>query len=181
MEKTNPNQPLEETVSTGEQDKKKYPLSAGEKVFAVILLLTGLGAFGLALELWGRMSEPKVASAAALPLFVSGLWVIMALLTVIENVRLDTPLRALTSTKEKILEGLRYAIPKEVLIVLLAILAYCVLLLLGVSFYIATPLFLYGNMCYLTRKNYLKNILWTAIVMAFIVVVFRMLFGVIFP
>lgn len=64
---------------------------------------------------------------------------------------------------------------------LLAILAYCALLLAGVSFYIATPLFLYGSMCFLTRRNYLKNILWTAVVMAFIVVVFRLLFGVIFP
>lgn len=80
-----------------------------------------------------------------------------------------------------ILAGLRYVLPKEVLVVFLAILVYCALLLAGVSFYIATPLFLYGSMCYLMRKDYLKNIIWTAIVMAFIVVVFRMLFSVIFP
>lgn len=55
------------------------------------------------------------------------------------------------------------------------------LLLVGLSFYVATPLFLYGCMCYLMRKSYLKNILWTALVMAFIILVFRMLFSVIFP
>ena len=75
----------------------------------------------------------------------------------------------------------RYAVPKDVVVMLVAVLAYCVALLMGLSFYIATSLFLYGTMCYLTRKNYLKNVLWTALVMAFIVVVFRMLFSVVFP
>lgn len=181
MEESKNNQSQEKEISQAERGKQKPTLAAGEKVFAVILLLTGLGAFGLALELWSRMSEPKIASAAALPLFVSGLWVLMALLTVIENFRLDTPLSGLSSMKEKLWAGLRYAMPLEVLVMIFAILAYCILLLIGVSFYIATPLFLYGNMCYLTRKNYLKNILWTAIVMVFIVLVFRMLFSVIFP
>lgn len=156
-------------------------LSAGEKVFAVALLLTGLVAFGLSLELWLRMNEPKISSAAAMPLFVSTLWVVMALLTVLENAKLTTPLTGMSGFKEKLMAGLRYAIPPDVLVVLAAIVAYCGLLVAGVSFYITTPLFLYGSMCYLTRKNYLKNILWTAIVMAFIVVVFRLLFSVVFP
>lgn len=179
MEERKQNRAPESVSPLGEE--RRPVLAAGEKVFAVVLLLAGLGAFGLALELWTRMSEPRIASAAALPLFVSGLWVIMALLTVIENFRLDTPLTGVSAWKEKLRAGLRYAMPKEVAVMLLAILAYCVLLLAGVSFYIATPLFLYGSMCYLMRKNYLKNILWTAVVMAFIVVVFRMLFSVIFP
>lgn len=178
MEEKNQNRPQEKAPV---QTEHKPALAAGEKVFAVVLLLTGLGAFALAFELWSRMSEPRIASAAALPLFVSGLWVLMALLTVIENFRLDTPLSGMSSMKEKILEGLRYAIPMSVLVILAAVLVYCVLLLVGVSFYIATPLFLYGCMCYLMRKDYVKNILWTAIVMAFIVLVFRMLFSVIFP
>lgn len=164
-----------------QREEHEPVLAAGEKAFAVVLLLAGLGAFGLALELWTRMSEPKIASAAALPLFVSGLWVIMALLTVIENFKRDTPLTGVSNWKEKLRAGLRCAMPKEVAVVLLAILGYCALLLAGISFYIATPLFLYGSMCYLTRKDHLKNILWTAVVMAFIVVVFRMLFSVIFP
>lgn len=171
----------EEVTPVEEKIEKKYILESGEKVFAFVLLILGLIAFGLALQLWFKMSEPRIASAAAMPLFVSALWSIMALLTVIENVKLTSPLSALSDRKKKIIEGLRYAMPFEVVIMLLAILAYCTLLLFGVSFYITTPLFLYGCMCYLTRKHYLKNILWTAIVMAFIVVVFRMLFSVVFP
>lgn len=173
---------MEEEVNTDDMIiKKEHSLEAGEKVFAIVLLVIGLAAFGLALELWFRMSEPRIASAAAMPLFVSGLWVIMAVLTVIENVKLTTPLTALSSLKDKVWSGLCYAIPKNVVVMLLAILAYCVMLLVGISFYIATPLFLYGTMCYLLKKDFLKNILWTAIVMAFIILVFRMLFSVVFP
>lgn len=156
-------------------------LEAGEKVFAIVLLILGAAAFGLSLELWMRMKEPRIASAAAMPLFVSGLWTLLALLTVIENVKLTTPLSKMQSWKEKLWSGLVYAMPRNVVVILLAILLYCAALRLGISFYIATPLFLYGTMCYLLRKGYLKNILWTAIVMAFVVIVFRMLFNVIFP
>lgn len=169
-----------ESAPAGEGERKPA-LAAGEKAFAAVLLLAGLVAFGLSLELWTRMSEPRISSAAALPLFVSGLWVILALLTVIENFRPDTPLTGVSGWKKKLWAGLRCAIPNEAAVMLLAILAYCTLLLAGVSFYIATPLFLYGSMCCLTRKEFLKNLLRTAVVMAFIVVVFRMLFGVIFP
>lgn len=174
----NENIPMEDTVPA---EKKKYNLEPGEKVFAVVLLALGLAAFGLALELWFRMSEPRIASAAAMPLFVSGLWSLMALLIVIENFKLTTRISEISDMRKKLFEGLRYAMPREVTVILLAILAYCVLLLFGVSFYITTPLFLYGSMCYLTRKNYLKNILWTAVVMAFIVIIFRILFSVVFP
>ena len=52
---------------------------------------------------------------------------------------------------------------------------------LGLSFYIATALFLWGSMTYLMKGSYLKNILWTAILIVFAVVVFRMIFGVVFP
>ncbi|MBQ9595318.1 MAG: tripartite tricarboxylate transporter TctB family protein, partial [Synergistaceae bacterium] len=69
----------------------------------------------------------------------------------------------------------------NVLIMLVLIVAYCVALLEGVSFYIATPAFLYISMCYLMRRDFLKNIIWTGIVMAFIVLVFRVLFSVVFP
>lgn len=174
-------EPAEE-VSTDEMILvREHPLESGEKVFAIVLLVAGLIAFAMAMELWGRMKEPKIASAAAVPVFVSGLWSLMALLTVIENVKQSTPLSGKKRIAEKIKAAIGYALPMNVMAVIGMILVYCVLLLQGISFYIATPLFLYGAMCYLTRKDYGKNILWTAIVMAFIVLVFRMLFSVVFP
>ena len=102
-------------------------------------------------------------------------------ITVIENFKLTTPLSHIKGMGEKIMKALAYALPLNVIIMLIAIVAYCVALVEGVSFYIATPAFLYFCMCYLMKKDYVKNILWTACVMAFIVLVFRMLFSVVFP
>ena len=179
MEEKNINT-VQEQIPAEPAAEKKYPLAPGEKVFAVVLLVTGLIALGLALELWFRMSAPRISSAAAMPLFVSALWSLMALLNVIENFKLETPLSG-KKGGAKVWEGLRYALPKDVVVMVVGILVYCVAMLMGLSFYIATSLFLYGTMCYLTRKNYLKNLIWTALVMVFIVVVFRMLFSVVFP
>ena len=81
----------------------------------------------------------------------------------------------------KIIKAIQYALPLNVMVMLALIVAYCAALVGGVSFYIATPLFLWLSMCWLMRRDYVKNILWTACVMAFIVVVFRILFSVVFP
>ncbi|MBR0204999.1 MAG: tripartite tricarboxylate transporter TctB family protein [Synergistaceae bacterium] len=163
---------------------KEHSLEAGEKVFSVILLLVGCVALYLSINLWFSISirrGPRIASAAAVPVFVSALWVLMSLWTVIENFRLTTPLSNVKGLSNKFIKAVQYAMPLNVLIMLVLIVAYCVALLEGVSFYIATPAFLYISMCYLMRRDFLKNIIWTAIVMAFIVLVFRVLFSVVFP
>ena len=163
---------------------KEHSLEAGEKVFSVILLLVGCVALYLSINLWFSISlrrGPRIASAAAVPVFVSALWGLMSLWTVIENFRLTTPLSSVKGLGNKFIKAIQYAMPLNVLIMLVLIIAYCVALLEGVSFYIATPAFLYISMCYLMRKDFLKNIIWTAIVMAFIVLVFRVLFSVVFP
>ena len=163
---------------------KEHPLEAGEKVFSIILLLVGAVALKLAIDLWFSIPlrrGPRIASAAAVPVFVAGLWVILAAITVLENFKLTTPLSGVAGIGNKIVKALAYAFPLNVLIMLIAIVAYCWALVEGISFYIATPAFLYFSMCYLTRKDYVKNILWTALVMAFIILVFRMLFSVVFP
>lgn len=161
--------------------EEKAVLEPGEKVFTVVLLVFGLITFTLALRLWLRMSSPRISSAGALPLFVTGLWVILALMAIFENRKLTSPLSELKDKKAQLLQGLHYAFPLDAAVMLAIIFGYCAALFFGLSFYIATPLFLYGGMCYLSKKDFIKNLLWTAVVMAFIVLVFRVLFGVIFP
>ena len=163
---------------------KEHSLEAGEKVFSFILLIVGVIALKLSVDLWFSISlrrGPRIASAAAVPVFVSALWVLMSLWTVIENFKLTTPLSKVKGLFTKIKMAVAYALPLNVVIMLALIVAYCVALVEGVSFYIATPAFLYISMCYLMRKDFVKNILWTGIVMAFIVLVFRVLFSVVFP
>lgn len=163
---------------------KEHSLEAGEKVFSIVLLLVGALALKLSIDLWFSIPlrrGPRIASAAAVPVFVSVLWVILSAITVLENFKLTTPLSGIAGIGNKIVKALAYAFPLNVIIMLIAIVAYCVALVEGVSFYIATSIFLYFSMCYLTRKDYLKNIIWTALVMAFIILVFRILFSVVFP
>ena len=172
----------EEVLTEQEQPvvpaQPKADLQAGEKVFTIILCIIGALAFWQAAELWMKMSEPRIASAAALPLFVSGVWTLLSLTIVLENIKKTTPLTGKTQ-KGKL--AVAYIFPRVVVIMIAAVLAYCIALLLGVSFYIVTPIFLWGTMTYLSKGNYVKNILWTAICMAFIYVVFRLVFSVVLP
>ena len=136
----------------------------GQKLFSFILLFIGALALFLSVDLW--FSNPRIA---AVPVFVAALWGLMSLWSVVQNFKLTTPL---SNSK---------AIPLNVIIMIALIIAYSAALLVGVRFYIVTPAFLYISMCCLTRKDFLKNILRTLIVMAFLVLVFRILFSVVFP
>ena len=82
---------------------------------------------------------------------------------------------------ERVKKAVEYVIPMDVIVTVLAIVAYCVMLYFDLGFYIATPIFLVGLMTYLAKGKFLKNLLWTALVMLFAFVVFRLVFGVIFP
>ncbi|MBQ7193555.1 MAG: hypothetical protein IJR98_04200 [Synergistaceae bacterium] len=134
----------------------------GEKLFSFILLFIGALALILSVDLW--FGNPRIA---AVPVFVAALWVLMSLWSVVQNFKLTAPLPK--------------AIPLNVIIMIALIAVYSAALLVGVRFYIVTPAFLYISMCCLTRKDFLKNILRTLIVMAFLVLVFRILFSVVFP
>jgi hypothetical protein len=128
--------------------------------------------------LWFNMGLSPLSSAAALPLFASLLWSVLVLLVFLESPRRKTPMRAFRQAAS---HAISYVLPAPLPAMIIAIVAYCAALLLHVSFYIATPLFLWGSMCYLTRREFLKNILWTALCMGFIIGVFSMLFHVILP
>ena len=156
-------------------------LKAGEKLFTYLLFLAGVFFFCYSLRLWLTMEPPRSASAAALPLGMSLLWTVLSLTLIAGNHFKKTPLGGIKSRREKIRDGLRYAFPKEILVMAGAVIIYCTLISMGPGFYIATPLFLFGTMSYLTRKLSLWNVLWTAVIMAFTVTVFRILFGVVFP
>ncbi|MBO4914884.1 MAG: tripartite tricarboxylate transporter TctB family protein [Oscillospiraceae bacterium] len=148
---------------------------AAERGFALALLLLGAAAFGMSLELWHSTPPPRASSAAALPLIVTALWTLAALLNLVGIFR-----SAWGGGSAHFIDALRFAIPPRLALTLLAVAAYCALLLLGVSFYLATPLFLFGTMCFLCRGDYVKNLIRTAVVTGFIVLVFRVLFGVVF-
>ena len=169
-----------ETEAPKEEKAPAEDLKSGEKVFTIAFFLVGVFFFWQAIQLWIRMDPPRASSAAALPLFTSGIWVVLSFVTILENIRKKTPLSRYKTIKEKLKRGLAYTYPKESFIITLAIVLYCVLLFVGIDFYIVSTVFLYATMCYLSRGNFIKNILWTAIFMGFTFVVFQVIFGVVF-
>lgn len=174
---------LENTLDEIKEEKVeiKTDLEAGEKVFQIVLTLIGAFFVYQSLKLWQVVSAPKVSSAAALPLFVSLVWTIFSLIGVIQNIKKSTPLNNISSMGEKIKKGLAYALPKDVVVVIAAVIIYCLLLLVGLNFYIATAIFLYATICYLTKKDFVKNIIWVALVLLFAFLAFEKLFGIVFP
>ena len=148
-------------------------LKPGEKVFAFILLLIGCLALYLSINLWFSISThkaPRISSAAVVPVIVCSLWVLISLCIVIKNFRIES--ESLT---------LRYILPPNVLIILALIIIYCAALLMGVRFYIASPVFLYASMSCLMRKDYIRNIIITGLVTALIILVFRIVFSIVLP
>ena len=170
-----------EPSSAEDGGKTATELAPGEKAFCIAFFLLGVAAFWQSLDLWLSIRPPRAASAGAVPLFVSAAWMILSLVIVIENFRRKTPLSGKKPFTSVLWQGLTYAFPQTVLVMMLASIAYCVALLLGVGFYISTGLFLWGSTCYLTGKNFIKNILWTAITLGFIFIVFDLVFQLLLP
>ena len=180
IEPTAPHEGPNETEDTAKTAAPKEELKSGEKAFAILLFLAGAFFFWQALELWLRMSPPRASSAAALPLFTTGIWTILSFVGVVETLRKTSPLSRYKSVAQKLKHGIAYVLPKEVAVIIGVILLYSVLVFFRFNFYVISSLFLYGSMCYFTRKWYLLNILWTALFMAFIYVVFQVFFNVVF-
>jgi len=160
------------------EEKKDVPYKPGEKGFALFLLLFGLYATSESWKLY-QMS-PGASSFGAVPLFVSALIVIFSAAILITD-RKKLVETAGLSGKEKVMETLRYIFPLDVSVTMVLILLYCAGLYLGLGFVPVASVFLWASMSYLMHKGYVKNLLWTALCMAFILLVFSFLFSVVLP
>lgn len=181
------NEPVEATATASASsddalaDKAKTPgsldtLRVGEKGFTVVLLAVAAFMLYQSVMLWQK--KPGVAGPAIIPLLSSGLVVLLSLATVVSNIKKKTAIRKDMPFVGKVKCVCSYLFSSNVLVGLAAIVLYCALLMMGVSFYIVTPIFLWGLMSFYKKGDYLKNLLWTAICMGFIFVVFRLMFNV---
>lgn len=158
----------------------KTDLQPGEKVFTLFLFVTCSFMFYQSILL--LKEHPGISGPAVLPMLASGLPALLLFGSIIGNVKKKTLLniRSLNfEQKKKILKD--YLFPSAIITALVFIVLYCAMLSFHVPFYIVTSLFLWGLMSLLSRRNYLKNAVWTALTMIFIAVVFGMLFSVVMP
>ncbi len=157
------------------RDQKYHP---GEKGFSIFLFIFGL--FFTYQSFLMYLKAPGASSYAAVPLFVSLLIVIFSALIFIFDFRKITANHGLPIII-KIKNTLSYMFQKDVLIIMILILLYCVALIMGFGFYIVTPFFLWASMSYLMGKNYIQNILWTSLSLLFIYIMFSFAFNVVLP
>ena len=162
-------------------EKERRAPAPGEAVFTSVLCLAGALCLTRAVKLWNALPEPRVASAAALPLGASALWTLLSLISLLEVIQKQKAAAEKKPLAERTGEALRYAFPKTVFVISAVFIAYGVSLLFGLSFYTVTPLFLFLSMSYLNRGKPVQNVIRTAVCMAVIVLVFRLLFSIVLP
>lgn len=156
-------------------EKKTKP---GEKIFPVLLLILGLY---VTRESW-RMYQnaPELQGYGTVPLFCGAAVTILAVVIIFSNFFKKSELAG-ASPKEKVVAMVRHLFSFDVMVMTALILVYCIVLGLGVPFIAASPVFLWASMSFLARGNLVKNLLYTLIVMVFVILVFKVGFSVVLP
>ncbi len=156
-------------------EKKTRP---GEKGFTLIMFVVG------ALLTKGSWimykADPSLSGYGTVPLFCGVMIMILSGFIFIKNLSHKSEISGIPM-KEQASNIAHHLFSLDVVIMILIILAYCLLLVFNIPFEIASMIFLLGSMTYLQRGKFLKNILWSAIILAFVILVFNVGFGVVLP
>lgn len=173
---TNMNQQKNTRLDSRQQATTK--IESGELGFLLVLAIVGL--FFVYRSILLYRAYPGAESCASVPLFVS---VVIAVLSLTEVIAAWKKRRH--SSDQSIVVRFKafvcYLFNANLLVLLLLIALYCVGLFWGVGFLVMTPLFLFASMCFLQKGGYVKNMIWTALIMIFIVLVFQKLFSIVLP
>ncbi len=168
---------MEESNKDIEQ-KQQATFKPGEKGFAVFWLLIGLFFTWQSILLYRQ--SPGASSYGAVPLFCSVLIDLFAVIIIVTDRNKKSP-----NSGQPIITAVKNAVSflaaHDVVVITAMVVLYCVALYMGAGFMLATPVFLWTGMTYLSRGNMLKNLIWTALCMLFIYLVFRILFSVVLP
>lgn len=170
------------------------PFKSGEKGFAVFWLLFGGFFFTQSLQLYQK--HPGLDSCAALPLFVTGVIVLCSIINLIGDRAKPSDSQG-RSPSQVVRQTLQVMFPADVVSMMALLLLYCLALNAKLGFYPTTVVFLWVSMSWYMRKGFYsrqngfdkkaflkiaaKNLLWTAISILFILVVFTFLFNVVLP
>ena len=124
--------------------------------------------------------DPQLQGYGTVPLICGVLIMILSAGIFLNGLRVKSDISGL-SAKEKAAKTVQHLFSRDVMVMLFMIIAYCVLLAVNVPFIIASPVFLWGSMTYLSRGGWIKNIIYTVIIMVFVILVFNVGFNVVLP
>jgi len=153
--------------------KKLLP---GERGLNYILFIVCAIFFIESLKLYQK--DPTPYSYGAIPLLLSFLCMVCCAWTFVGNQKAEKPKYA--SVREQLNAVRLHVAPKDIVVIFVFFIAYCFGLTI-LRFVVCTPLFLWACMSYLSGGKYLKNILYSGLTTAFILVIFRFVFKVILP
>jgi len=150
----------------------------GEKGFAVVLLFFGGGVLWQAILMFQK--DPQISSYGAMPLFLGMLLILFSIIIIVGNFKRGSEIAG-SPLSEKFSRIAEHVCPRDVNVMILLLIAYSVALFINLRFIYATPVYLWLSISYLTGKNYVRNILYTAIIMTFILLIFKIVFKIILP
>jgi hypothetical protein len=151
-------------------------LKVGEKVITYVMILISLFILYHAYKISGQ--KTTAGSPGAFPLMTSLALVVFSVWTWGENRKFSPGLHKSLKSRIGALQEIGFS--GDCLLVILFVLVYAFMLkFLGFS--IATVIFLWGSMCYLTKGNWGKNLLIALFNLAIILLIFKQIFKVILP
>lgn len=154
----------------------------GEKLFIFLFAAISVVAFVLSIQLFQK--DSSLSGAGIFPLCAAVILVISAGFMIWEMRKCESAFEAGTSLLQKGKETLQYLFPDKLSIVIAYVIAYGVLMVV-IGFNPATFLFLAATMITLSEDRSLKGIgkdlIYSAILLAFIWFVFQYVFRVVLP
>ncbi len=160
------------------EEKTETLLKPGAKVMPFLLIAFALVFFISSIQLYKE--DPVISGSATFPLIVSGVMLLLSIVDCIQKLMSKSEIAG-KPFKEKIVAVIKFVMPFRCFIFLLMAVGYYFLLQLGVGFIIASSIFLMASMCYLMRGQYVKNAIYTAICVAALYVIFKVVFKVFLP
>ncbi len=176
-----------------EMEASSRPYRPGEKGVAFFWLIFGAFFFYLSLNIYRE--HPGLSGPGALPLGVTGLIIVCALACIVIDYGKASETKGIPLA-QIIKKTFGIMFPANVIFTMVMMLAYCVCLNMGLGFYPTTALFLWMCMMFFMRGKYMTtgkcdkkalgqtitwNLLWTAVCLLFIFIVFSKLFSVVLP
>lgn len=158
--------------------KSEEKLPPGGHTSSLLFLAIGVIFFVQSLQLYQK--DPSPSGAGTFPMIISGLLIVLTVIDFLQKLKQKTEVSGLPAG-EKLSVTLKYLFPKDSLVFLLMSIAFYLTLEFGVSFMIASPIFLLISMCYLIPHSFVKNLIYTVVSCAAIYVIFTMLFKVSLP
>ena len=157
---------------------KKRKLIKGELTHVIILSVVSVIALALSIQMF--LKKPSLSASGAVPLLVSIIMTVMAVLMLMELRGCESAFTKEDSLAARVKATFAELFPPSVSIILLYVVIYAVLLRF-LGFTISTFLFLGGSMITLNRVHVVKTLLISAGILIGILIVFQHLFQVVLP